>query len=557
MTGSIMTPTPRSSVTALETTLPPHSPQIRSVSLEQEIAVDEHRIEKYGANDPQEPKPKNDSSIFDTTPLDPNMVTWTDANDQLNPQNWSERKKWAITGLCILLALNVTFSSSAPTSVTSGIIAAFDINTETAYALITVFLLGYMVGPVLWGPGSELYGRRPVMLGTMTVYTLFHLGQALAQNIQTLMICRFFGGFFAVGPLTVNGGIIADVWPALGRGPATSLFSASVFMGPVLGPIVGGFIATSPVSWRWVFWVMMIFAGICTILGFVFLPETYAPVLLLKRAKSLRKDNPEKNADLYAEHEKQDWSVRGVLHRTLYRPFQMLLMEPILVLVTIYLSIVYGVLYALFEAIPVIFVETRGFTIWQNGLIFIGVGIGTSLGSIINHLCSRHYPELVPRWKGFPPPEERLYGAMIAGPCLVIGAFWLGWTGQYASIPWYVPAISTIFIGAGINLIFMSFLSYLVDTYLMYAASAFAANTIIRSLVAAAFPLFTVQMYHNLGINWASTLVGLIALVLAPSPFLFYKFGAQIRSRSKFAPCIDLKIAKQLEIEDRRGAKAV
>ncbi|KAG7441532.1 MFS general substrate transporter [Guyanagaster necrorhizus] len=539
MVESIMTPTPRSSVTALETTLRPHSPHIYSTSLEQEIAIDEHRIEKYGANDPQEPKPKNDTcSILDTTPLDPNMVTWADANDQLNPQNWSGKKKWAITALCILLALNVTFSSSAPTSATTDIIAAFDINTETAYALVTVFLLGYVVGPVLWGPGSELYGRRPVMIGTMTVYTLFHLGQALAQNIQTLMICRFFGGFFAVGPLTVNGGIIADVWPALGRGPATSLFSASVFMGPVLGPLVGGFIATSPVSWRWVFWVMMIFAGACTILGIIFLPETYAPALLLKKAQTLRKDNPEKNAHLYAEHEKQDWSIRGVLHRTLYRPFQMLLMEPILVLVTIYLSVVYGVLYALFEAIPVIFVETRGFTIWQNGLIFIGVGIGASLGSLINHLCSRHYPELVPRWKGFPPPEERLYGAMVAGPCLVIGAFWLGWTGQYASIPWYVPAISTILIGAGINLIFMSFLSYLVDTYLMYAASAFAANTIIRSLVAAAFPLFTVQMYHNLGINWASTLVGLIALVLAPSPFLFYKYGSQIRSRSKFAPCI-------------------
>lgn len=93
----------------------------------------------------------------------------------------------------------------------------------------------------------------------MSCYTLFHLGQALAQNIQTLMICRFFGGFFAVAPLTICGGmfsmheprafsyvsslflgVIADVWPALGRGPAVSLFSASVFLGPVLGPIVGG-----------------------------------------------------------------------------------------------------------------------------------------------------------------------------------------------------------------------------------------------------------------------------------------------------------------------------
>lgn len=99
--------------------------------------------------------------------------------------------------------------------------------------------------------------------------------------------------------------------------------------------------------------------------------------------------------------------------------------------------------------------------------------------------------------------------------------------------------------------------SYLIDTYLMYSASAFAANTTIRSLVAAAFPLFTVQMYTRLGINWASTLVGLIGLVMAPSPFLFYKYGARIRQKSKFAPCIDLKIAKELEEEERQKAMKV
>ncbi|KAK0209372.1 hypothetical protein IW262DRAFT_1529139, partial [Armillaria fumosa] len=129
--------------------------------------------------------------------------------------------------------------------------------------------------------------------------------------------------------------------------------------------------------------------------------------------------------------------------------------------------------------------------------------------------------------KGLSLSEERLYGAMIAGHSLVIGAFWLGWTGQYANIPWYVPATSTAFVGAGINLVFVSFPSYLVDTYLMYAKSAFAVNTDtdIRSLVATALPLFTVQIYHNLGVDWASTLVRLIALVHAPNPFLFYKFG--------------------------------
>lgn len=176
------------------------------------------------------------------------------------------------------------------------------------------------------------------------------------------------------------------------------------------------------------------------------------------QAKRLRKASPDDNANLYAEHEREDWSLYGVVRRTLFRAVEMLALEPILVLITIYLSIVYGLLYALFEAIPVIFMERRGFNEGQDGLIFIGVGIGTTIGALINLYFSRHYKELSRKWKGFPPPEERLTGAMIGSPALVIAIFWLGWTGQYVSIPWYVPALSTIPLGAGISLIFMSFL---------------------------------------------------------------------------------------------------
>jgi MFS transporter, DHA1 family, multidrug resistance protein len=111
-----------------------------------------------------------------------------------------------------------------------------------------------------------------------------------------------------------------------------------------------------------------------------------------------------------------------------------------------------------FQALPFIFIDKRGFTIAQNGLTFIGIGIGTSIGSIISYFGSIRYRKLIKKWRGFPPPELRLFGAMIGSPILVIGIFWLGWTGQYASIPWYVPALSTIFVGAGINLIFLSFL---------------------------------------------------------------------------------------------------
>jgi DHA1 family multidrug resistance protein-like MFS transporter len=190
------------------------------------------------------------------------------------------------------------------------------------------------------------------------------------------------------------------------------------------------------------------------------------------------------------------------------------------------------------EAFPIIFIVRRGFTIAQDSLIFIGIGIGTTIGSVINYYTTVHYSELIKKWKGFPPPENRLFGAMIGSPMLVIGIFWLGWTGQYANIPWYVPALSTIFVGVGISLIYMSFLvrwqfinmpifahfffslppelrhryiyvgftgvSDLMDIFLtsyidyrIYSASAFAANALVRSATAAAFPLFTFQLFTN------------------------------------------------------------
>ncbi|KAJ2916645.1 hypothetical protein MD484_g3772, partial [Candolleomyces efflorescens] len=561
--------TPRSSFTitntdsyeldskAYDATRPPARPLVLSPTQEAEVlGQDETAFSRYGGDYVEEPTPRSPPErqkslhIPSKPEKDPNMVNWDGPDDPENPQNWSKSYKWLLTLICMLLCVNVTFASSAPSSVSLRVQAHFHISREVSDLITTVFLIGYCFGPLIWGPGSELIGRRKIFVVAMVLYTIFHLGQALAKNIETLLVTRFISGFFACAPLTNSGGVIADIWDPETRGLAVSLFTASVFMGPVLGPIVSGFIAESSATWRWVFWVMMIFAGVCTLTLF-FLPETYAPVLLARKAERLRAQDPQKYEHLYAEHEKQDWSFGGVMKRTIFRPFHMLFLEPILVLVTVYLSLVYGLLYALFQAIPVIFVTVQGFTISQTGLVFIGVGIGTTIGSAINVWASRRYPALIKKWKGFPPPENRLICAMIGSPILVVGCFWLGWTGQYESVPWYVPAISTIFVGVGISAIFMSFLSYLVDTYLMYSASALAANTIVRSAVAAAFPLFTVQMFNNLGINWACTLIGLVMLLFVPAPFLFYRFGPRIREKSSFAPCIDLFIAKELAAQEK------
>ena len=124
-----------------------------------------------------------------------------------------------------------------------------------------------------------------------------------------------------------------------------------------------------------------------------------------------------------------------------------------------------------FEAIPIIFSEKRGFTVSQSGLIFLGVGIGVVLSCFVSIWTSRMYPALVKEWRGFPPPEHRLYGGMIAGPAMVIGAFWLGWTGNYQDVHWAAPAVSLIFIGMSVTLVFISFIVRPVSYHAVYLPS--------------------------------------------------------------------------------------
>ncbi|KAH8986446.1 MFS polyamine transporter [Lactarius akahatsu] len=456
---------------------------------------------------------------------DPNLVPWDGLDDPANPQNWSFGFKVWLTAVGNLMTFCCTFASSAPSSSTATIADEFHVGREIGNLILTVFLVGFTVGPSFWGPGSELVGRHHISISTFALYILLNIGQVRTNSMTTLLVTRFLCGFFASAPLTNSIGIIADLWDPVNRGIAMSVFTATAFLGPATGPVVA--LSAGAGS----FLVIIILAGVCVLLS-LFVPETSAPVLLARKANRLRGADPVKNKDIYAESERVSWTPNAVLERTIFRPFKMLLVEPILLLATIYVALAYGVMYASMchllpksEAVPLIFIRTRHFSVSSDGL-----------------------------WHGFPPVEERLYSAMVGGSTLVIGILFLCWSGTYESVPWWVPGLSTILVGLAITLIFTlhctcTRYTYLVDTYLKYAASALAAHTIIRSLAGAAFPLFSKQMFVKLGINWADTLLGGIALILAPIPFLFHKYGQRIRASSYFAPCLDLKVAEFLKEE--------
>lgn len=121
-------------------------------------------------------------------------------------------------------------------------IMQFHASQELVTLGLSLFVLGFALGPLIFAPMSELYGRQILFFVTFGVFAAFNAGCAGAQNIWSLIILRFFAGSFGSSPLTNAGGVIADMFAARERGLAMVIFAAAPFMGPVLGPIIGGFL---------------------------------------------------------------------------------------------------------------------------------------------------------------------------------------------------------------------------------------------------------------------------------------------------------------------------
>lgn len=241
------------------------------------------------------------------------------------------------------------------------------------------------------------------------------------------------------------------------------------------------------------------------------------------------------NWGIYAAHELLSLDIKDIFTKTIARPLKMLRKEPILLLMTVYNTFVYGILYLMLEAYPYIFEIKKHF--YKNGeLPYIGLIVGMSFFSaMMIFILEPRYIAAVAKNNGKPCPEERLIGMMVSGPVFTIGIFWLMWTGNYNSVPWIVPTIGGAFIGFGLIGIFLTSFNYLIDAYLLLAASAIAGNTFLRSGFGASFPLFAGYMLKGMGVNWAGLLLGLFSAALIPVPFLFYKYGKWLRQKSSYA----------------------
>ncbi|KAK7420132.1 hypothetical protein QQZ08_010546 [Neonectria magnoliae] len=465
------------------------------------------------------------------TENDPYVVQWI-PNDPRNPMLFSTTTKWFITMVVAIATLAVALVSSAYTGGLAEIMVEFQLSQEVATLGVSLFVLGFAIGPLLWAPLSELFGRQLLFIGTYAALTAFNAGCAGAQNGWTLIILRFLAGAFGSSPLTNAGGVIADMFPASQRGLAMALFAAAPFLGPVLGPIIGGFLGMTE-GWRWVMGFLAIFSGVLWILGALILPETYAPVLLRKRAAKLSKMTG-KHYISVVDHKQGKPTFSVALKTALLRPWILLFKEPIVLLLSIYMAIIYGTLYMLFAAFPIVYQQNRGWNQGVGGLSFLGIMVGMLFAIAYTIPSNKRYIQVEQANGGFAPPEARLPGAMVGSIALPIGLFWFAWTNS-PSIHWMASIAAGVPFGFGMVLVFLSIMNYLIDSYTIFAASVLAANSVLRSCFGAAFPLFTTHMYDRLGIHWASTIPAFLAFACVPFPFLFYKYGPAIRERCEFA----------------------
>jgi hypothetical protein len=202
--------------------------------------------------------------------------------------------------------------------------------------------------------------------------------------------------------------------------------------------------------------------------------------------------------------------------------------------ISLYMSVLYGLLYMFFVAYPIVYQEGKGYSASITGLMFIPIAVGVLLSAACAPLVNKHYLTLVAKHNGKPPAEARLIPMMLSCWFIPIGLFIFAWT-SYPELSWVGPALGGAPVGFGFIFLYNSANNYLVDSYQHLAASALAAKTCIRSFWGACVVLFTTQMYHRLGYQWASSLLAFIALACCAIPFVFYFKGEAIRRRSKYA----------------------
>ncbi|THU82725.1 MFS general substrate transporter [Dendrothele bispora CBS 962.96] len=398
----------------------------------------------------------------------------------------------------------------------------YDITSSTIISMtLSIFLLSFAIGPLLFGPLSEIYGRAWVLHIANLILLVTSIGCAFAPSTSSLIGLRFIAGWGGSASVAIGPSVIADIFSERDRGSAMSLLSVGPLIGPTLGPVAGGYI-TATIGFKWGFIVITAICGLASLIGILVLRETYAPVIRSRKG--------ENEAIATPIGQESHWRK---IYNSFSRPIILLTRSSICAMLSLYLALIYGIYYLMFATFSDLFLDTYGFGPGPAGLSYLGLGIGFIIGTFIGakygnlvyqYLANKHH-------QGKGKPELRIPFLIFSSFFVPVGLFWYGWSAQ-AKIHFMMPIVGTGIFGLGLVMAFVSIQLYLVDSF-KFAASALAANAVSLSLAGFVFPLFAGPMFNALDIGPGNSLLaGLSILIGIPFPIYLYFNGERIRERN-------------------------
>ncbi|KAF2733533.1 benomyl/methotrexate resistance protein [Polyplosphaeria fusca] len=496
---------------------------ISRVDLEQQFTL--ASIEK-GPSRPIEPDVAKDGTI---------LVDWYTTDDAENPQNWSFGKKSIVLSQIMIYTLSVYMGSAIYSPSIEGVMQRFGVEIGAASMGLSMYVLAYGIGPLLFSPLSEIpiIGRNPPYIISYAIFVILLVPTALVDNFSGLIALRFLQGFFGSPCLATGGATLQDMYSIIKLPYVLSLWAFAATCGPALGPMISGF-SVAAENWRWSLWEMLWLNGPVWLSLFFFLPETSSANILLRRAQRLRKLTGNMNLKSQSEIDQANMTAKDVAFDALYRPFQLVLMDPAIGFTALYTALIYGIFYSFFEAFPLVYNVMYGFNLGELGLTFLAVTVAVilSLAWYWWYIYFRVEPEI--REHGLGAPERRLIPALVVTWFVPIGLFIFGWTSD-PEIHWIVSCIGIVITGIGIFLIIQCIFLYLPLVYPQYAASLFAGNDFFRSALAAGAIHFSYPMFHNLGVGRGVSILGGLTVGCSIGVYYLYFFGAKLRARSRFA----------------------
>ncbi|RFU72901.1 mfs general substrate transporter [Trichoderma arundinaceum] len=462
-----------------------------------------------------------------------------DDDSDVNPRKWPIWRKLVATLIVTAISFVVQYASAVDSAAAEKIQEEFGVSAVAESLATGLFLVGFGVGAPVSGPLSEIAGRNPVYIISFVLFMLCTMGAGLACNIGAQLALRFLAGMFGSTPLVCAGGTVSDLWDPVDQIHIFPIYATGGFLGLAVGPAIGGLVADSKlVGWRWVEWSTLVLSGFVLILVLALQPETYAPTLRGWQTAALTATSSLEGGEASsmkiaanAEQVSGFQRFKAKIGPALYRPVQLSYSEPIIILISLYLSVLYIVIFTFLPGYTFIFSDTYGFSLALRGLSFFGLGVGFLLSFALTipiTIISRR----ILRRDGKLSPESRLWFAMCGAPAIPIALFWMAWTTR-ASISCWSAIVASVLLGFGILCVFISSYQYIIYTYEQLAASGLVFVTFTRYLIAGGMVEVGIPMYGNLGVAWALTLLGILSAVLIPIPFSLYYWGPKIRQWSK------------------------